>query len=133
MMLLHILSSTSFSQVPHGGVIRFFHKLVKRSTIPQVKLEKNAHSDLRGIVDALGVLEDNRLKKDHPLSVPLPSTYPVKFYRQYSYKFIPKFPANCVIAVVWNTKTNFRRACHLLSSTIPPSKWSPGFCCTQSW
>ena len=92
MTLLHSLSPTIFSRIPHGGIIRVFHELGKRSTIPQVESKQNALSDLRGIVNALCTLEDNGLKYNDPLIVPLPSTDPVKFYRQDYHKFIPDFP-----------------------------------------
>ena len=63
MMFDYILNPTRFSEVPLGGVIRVFHELVKRSMIPQVKSKQNALLNLRGIVDDLGALEDNGLKK----------------------------------------------------------------------
>ena len=64
MTFLRSFCPTSFSEAPHRGVIRVFHDLVKRSTIPQVeRVKKNALSNLRGIVNALGALEDNGLKK----------------------------------------------------------------------
>ena len=81
-----------FSEVLHGAVILVLHKLVKRSTIPQVDLKQNALSDLCRIFNALGVLEDNGLKNDHPLSVLLPSTDPVKFYRQNPPNLLPTSP-----------------------------------------
>ena len=95
-------------------------------------LKKNALSDLRGIVNALGALEDNGLKNNHPLSILLPITDTVKLYRQDSHKFLPDFPGRCVTAL-GRKKTSFsHRDFHLLSSTIPPSKGSPEFWCTQS-
>ena len=60
-------------------------------------------SDLRVIVNALCTLEDNGSKNDHPLSVQLPSTDTVKFYRQDYHKYHPNFPWRCVILLVWNT------------------------------
>ena len=62
-------------------------------------VEKNAPSDLCVIVNALVVLEDNGLKNNHPLSIPLPSTDPIKFYIQDSHKYLPNFPGSCVIAL----------------------------------
>ena len=66
--------TTRFYEVPHGGVIHVFHELFKRSMITQVESKQNALSGLRGIVNPLGLFEDNGLKKNHPLSVPLPRT-----------------------------------------------------------
>ena len=125
MTFLHSLSTMKFSDVPHGIVICVFHDLVKKSTIPQVELKQNALSDLRRIVNALGVLEDNGLKNDHPLSVQLPILDIVKFYRKDSHKYLPNFPRRCVIALGCHTNKFFHCACHLLSSAIPPSKLSP--------
>ena len=79
MMFLHSLIPTRFSEVLHGVVIRVLHKLVKRSTIPQVELKQNTLLDLCGIINALGVLEDNGLKNNHPIIVTLPSTDLVYF------------------------------------------------------
>ena len=70
---------------------------------PQFQSNQDTLSNLHGIVDALCALEDNGLKNDHSLSVPLCSTDPVKFYRQGSHKSLPKFPGRCVIALGRNT------------------------------
>ena len=107
MTFLCILCHTSFFEVPHCGVIRVFHEFVKHYTIPQVQSEKNALLYLHRIVNALGVLEDNGLKKNCPLSIPLPSTNPVKFYRHNSDNYLPKFPGRCVIALGQQTNNFF--------------------------
>ena len=101
--------------------------------IPQVKTEQKALSDWRRIVNALGALVDNGLKNNHPFSVTIPSTDPVKFYIQYSHKSLPNFPGRCVVALSRDTNEFSHCACHLLSSAILSSKCSPGFLCTQSW
>ena len=92
MMFLHSLSPTSFSEVPHGGFIRVFHKLIKRSTIPQVESKQIVLSNLRGIVNTLGALDNKRLKNNHPLSVPLPSTYPSSSTNRIPTNLFPTFP-----------------------------------------
>ena len=104
---LRCLCPTSFSKVTYDRVIRVFHKLVKHSTISQFEAKQNALSDLRGIVNALCTSEDKGLKNNHPFSAPLPSTDPVKFYRQNSYKYLPEFPRMCVIALGWKTNKFF--------------------------
>ena len=63
MTFLRSLCSTIFSEAPYCGVMRIFHKLVKHYTITQVELKENALSDLSGIVNALGALEDFGQKK----------------------------------------------------------------------
>ena len=103
MTLLLILIPTIFSEVSHSRILRVFHELVKRLKIPEIKLKQYALSNLRGIINALCALEDNGLKNDHPLSVPLPSTNPVKFYRQDSQKSLPDFPGRCVVALGQHT------------------------------
>ena len=68
---------------------------------------KKTLSNLRGINNALCVFEDNGLKNNHPLSIPLPSTDPVKFYRQDYHKYVPDFPRRCVLALGWHTNKFF--------------------------
>ena len=133
MVLFLILIFTSFLEVSHSGMIRVFHKLVKRPTISEIDSKQYALSNLRRIINALGALEDNVLKNDHPLSIPLPSMNPVKFYRQDSHKSLPNFPVSCVVALGRHKNEIFHRSFHLLSFAIPPSKWYPVFLCTQSW
>ena len=103
MMFLHSLSPTSFSGVFHDVFIHVFHDLVKHSTIKKIELKQNALSNLSGIVNDLCTLEDNVLKNDHPLSVTLTRTDPIKFYRQDSHKSLPNFPGRCLIALGWHT------------------------------
>ena len=94
-------------EIPHFGVISVFHKLVKRSTIPQVKSKQNAPSNLRGIVNALGALEYNGLENNYLFGVPLPSTDSVKLYRNNSHKSLPEFTGRYVIALGWQTNKFF--------------------------
>ena len=55
MLLLHLIP-TSFSEVSHSGIVHVFHEFVKRPTIPVIESKKDALDNLRGIVNALGVL-----------------------------------------------------------------------------
>ena len=88
MMSLLRLTLTRFSEVSNNRFICVFHVLAKRSTIPQIESKQYALSNLRGIVNASWVLEDNGFKNDHPLRVPLTSMNPIKFYRQDSRKYL---------------------------------------------
>ena len=76
MTLLLILTPTRFSDVSHSGVIRVFHELIKRTTIPVIESKQYALSNLRGIINALCALEYNGLNNYHPLSDPIPSRKP---------------------------------------------------------
>ena len=107
MTFFHSLIPTSFYEGPHCLVVCVFNELAKGSTIPQVESKQHALSVLRGIVHALGALEYNGIKNNHPLSVPLPSTEPVKLYRQNSHKYLPNFPGRCVIALGWQKNKFF--------------------------
>ena len=133
MALLLILTPMSFSKVSHIKVIRVFHGIFKRPTIPLIEPKQYALSNFCRITSTLCALVDNGLKNYHPLSIPLPGTKPIKFYRQDYHKYLPKFTRMCVIVLDRHTNKFFHRACHLLSSAITPSKCSPGFWCTQSW
>ena len=96
MTFLRSLIPAKFSEVPHGEVIRVFHELVKPSMIPLVESKQNTLSNLRVIFNALCLSEDNVLKNDHPLSVPLPGTYPVKLYiYRIPVNLFPTFPGRC--------------------------------------
>ena len=133
MTLLLRLIPTRFSEVSYFGIIRVFHEFIKHPRIPAIESKKYVRSNLRKIINGLGELEDNRLKNDHPLCVPLPSTNFVKFYIQDYHKYLPDFTGWCAIALGRHTSGFSYPACHLLSSVIPPSKWYPRLWCTQSW
>ena len=92
MTFLLRLTPTIFSEVSHSGIVRVFHNLIKRPTITEIESKQYAFSNLRKMINALCSLYDNGLKNDHPLRVPIPSTNPVKFYIQDSYKYLPNFP-----------------------------------------
>ena len=105
----------------------------KRPMNPEIKSKQYTLENLRGIINALGAFQDNWLKDNHPLRVPLPSENPVNFYRHDSNKYLPNLPGIFVITLGWHTNEFFHRACHLLPSVIPPSRCYPGFWCNQSW
>ena len=95
----------AFPKIYHTRVICVFHEHVKRSTIPQIESKQYALSNLRVIINNLCTLEDNGLKNDHPLSIPLSSIVPVNFYRQDYHRYLPDFPRRCVIALGWHKNT----------------------------
>ena len=87
------VSSTSLPNSPR------FHKLIRN------KIRFRICAEL--LTSCARVLEDHGLKNDHPLSVPLSSTDPIKFYRQDYHKSLPNFPGRCVIALGRHTNKFF--------------------------
>ena len=81
MTLLLRMIPESFAEVSHSGIVRVFHELVKRPTIPVIELKQYALANLRGIINSLGAFLYSGLKYNHPLRVPLPGENPVRFYR----------------------------------------------------
>ena len=56
MALLLRLIPAGFSKVSHSGIVRVFHKLVKRPTIPEIESKQHVLANLCGIINALGTL-----------------------------------------------------------------------------
>ena len=55
-MLLLRLIPARFYEVSHSIIVRVFHKLVKRSTIPETESKQYALENLRVIINALEAL-----------------------------------------------------------------------------
>ena len=92
MTLLLRLIPVIFSEVSQSGIVCVFHELVKRPTIPAIESKQYVLSNLRGIINALCALEDNGLKNNHPLSVPLLArTQSISTYR-IPPNVLPTFP-----------------------------------------
>ena len=79
MALLHILSPASPLQVSRSRGVVVVNGSVKRSTIPRGKSGINSCTNIFGASNKSDVLQDNRLKNDHPLSVPFLILYAVEF------------------------------------------------------
>ena len=72
------LVPTNFSQVLRSHGLRDVNDFVERATIPEVKLKLDLRANIFGVVNGLGVFQDNLLKNSHLLIVPLPSSYAIK-------------------------------------------------------
>ena len=81
MTFLIALDPAIFPQVSHSHIKCVVHKFFKVPTIPEVESKQYARVNMCGIINALGVLQDNRLKNEHPLRVILPSLCPVELHR----------------------------------------------------
>ena len=62
--------------------VHVVHELVKRDPVPSVESKLDSRANMFGIINGLGALQDDRLKNDHPIGVPLPSSYAVKLHRE---------------------------------------------------
>ena len=80
MMLLLALEPVSLLQVPRSCSVHVVHDLVKHTTIPSAELELDSRVRIFGTSDELDVLQDDRLKNDHPLGVTLPILYAVDLH-----------------------------------------------------
>ena len=107
MTLLLALDPRSFSQESRSCVKCVFHDLFKCPTIPSVKSKLYARANIFGVINSLVVLQDDQLKNDHPLVVPLPSLYIFELHWEVCDKHFPKFSGMCVVALVRNTYKYF--------------------------
>ena len=80
MPLLLDLDPASSSQVPRSLSVSLVYKFVKSTTNPAVKSKLNSRMDIFGASYKSDVLQDDQLKNDHPLGVPLPSLYSVELH-----------------------------------------------------
>ena len=71
MTLLHILIPTVSPQVPRSRGIRVTYNLVECSAVPRVKLRIYLRTNIFGASYEADTLQNNRLKNDHLLIVPL--------------------------------------------------------------
>ena len=80
MTLLLSFDPVRFPQESCSHIKFVFHEFFKCPTIPAVKLKLYAHANIFGIINGLGALQDDQLKNDLPLGVPLPILYTVDLH-----------------------------------------------------
>ena len=80
MPFLCALGPASLPQVPRSRGVGIVCKFVKRTTIPGVESGLDLRVNIFGASDESEALQDNRLKNDHPLGVPFPSSYAIEIY-----------------------------------------------------
>ena len=80
MMLLLTLSPARFPQVSRSRGVHVVHEFVKCYMIPEVELEIDLRANIFGVSDRLDTLQDDKLKNDHPLNIPLPSLYSIEIH-----------------------------------------------------
>ena len=80
MTLLLTLDPTRFPQESCSHVKCVFHEFAKHTTIPAVKYKLYSRATMFSINNGLGTFQDDQLKNDHPLIVPLPSSYTVNIH-----------------------------------------------------
>ena len=80
MTFIRILSPMSPPQILRSRSIGAVNKFVIHSTIPGYRLGFNSRANMFSDSDDSDVLQDNRLKNDHPLGVPFLISYAVKLH-----------------------------------------------------
>ena len=80
MAFLLDFASARFPQKPRGCSVRLVHNFVKQATIPAVDSKLYLRANRFVFNNGLGALRDERLKKDHPIGVTLPSLYAVDLH-----------------------------------------------------
>ena len=80
MTWLLALYNASFHHDSQSHIKSFFHEFVKQSTIQTVKSKLYACTNLLDVTNGLGVLQDDQMKNDHPLTVPLLVSYIFKLH-----------------------------------------------------
>ena len=108
MTLLIGVDPASFPQVSQSRVKYVFDEFIKHPTIPAVKCKQYAHANMLVIINALGALQDNWLKHNHPLRVTLPSSYTVEIHRKGSDKSSTEFSGRYVVSLGWHTYELFK-------------------------
>ena len=78
--LLLALSTVILPQQPRIRGVGVVYKFIKQTTIPGVDLGLNQRANIFGASDESDALQDKRLKNNHPLGVPFPSSYAVKIH-----------------------------------------------------
>ena len=62
MMLLLDLDTTRFLQQYRIRSVSVFYEFIKHSTIPEVKSKIYVHANMFGIINVLGVFQDEQMK-----------------------------------------------------------------------
>ena len=74
-MLLLALDTKSFPLESCSRVKCVFQEFVKHPKVLAVESKQYAHTNMFGVINALGTLQYGRLKNNHPLRVTLLSSY----------------------------------------------------------
>ena len=80
MTLLLALGPERFIQVSRSYSVRVVQEFVKYATIPEVKSKLDLRSNMFGVMNGLGALQDEQLKNNHLLGVPLQILYAIDLH-----------------------------------------------------
>ena len=80
MTLILALDLTNFPQEYRSHIKSVFHELVKSPTITEVKSKLYTRVNIFDVINSLGVLQDDWLKNDHPIGVPILSSYTIELH-----------------------------------------------------
>ena len=79
-MLLRALGPAILVRLPRSRVVGVVYELIKRTTILGVESGLDSRGNIFGTSNDSDALHDNRLKNDHPIGVPFPSSYAVELH-----------------------------------------------------
>ena len=77
MTLLLALGTVIFPQVSCDRGVCVVNLFVKRAKIPTVESKTDSCTNMFGVINCLGALQNDQLKNDHPLGVLLPMSYAI--------------------------------------------------------
>ena len=69
-----------FPQVFCGRDVHVVHRFIKLATILAFKLKLDLRANMFDGIKGLGALQDDRLKNDHLIGVPLTSSYAIELH-----------------------------------------------------
>ena len=128
-----ILIPAGFPQITCSRGIGSIYKFFNRSAVPQVELSIDLRANIFGASYEADALQNKYAKNDRPLRIPFSISYAIDLRREVSEKMFPDPSRWYVIALGGETNNFFHIACHLASSSTPPSRCEPVFWCIQSW
>ena len=122
MTLLRILIPASSTQVSRRRGAGVTYDFIKFSMISRVESGINLPVNIFGASNESEAFQDNRLKKNNPISVPLLISYNVELCYEGCDRKITGPAIRCIVEMGWQTDKFLLQDCHLPSSLIPSSR-----------
>ena len=103
MELILDLGPASSPWLPRSRSVCVIYEFFKHTTIPAVKSELDLRAIFFGASKESDALQDDRLKKYHPIDVPLPRSHAFKIHCGDCDKLSPDSTRQCIVSLVWQT------------------------------